>query len=178
MLIVSRYSCGSMVGASTARTPFATSPLRSSKIASAFGDLEIVAPSAVASACIAAFLIPTCRAISRLKARFVTNIESPLAKASNMNAASNRGKSLTALGIAPGAQCNHHNSIHASTSASATPHPMASKSFALSDIGNSFASSPRSSRSKSQSPRSVVAATCASNSLALPTLAGADRAGV
>ena len=41
----------------------------------------------------------------------------------------------------------HHNSIQAKTTASATPHPMASKNLALSDIRISFAFSPRSNHS-------------------------------
>ena len=205
MLIVSRYSCGSMVGASTARTPFATSPLRSSNIASALGDLAIAAPNAVANACIAAFLIPTCRASSRLKARFVTNIESPFAKASNMNAASNRGKSLTALGIAPGAQCNQfgpifrpHQTVQANANSASTAkanliqrnprrNQSAKKYSAINPtiaapiihhMRTAFGFALPRNHSNSSRLRSVVAATCASNSLARPTLAGADRAGV
>ena len=178
MLIASRYSCGSMVGASTARTPFATSPLRSSNIASALGDLAIVAPNAVANACIAAFLIPTCRASSRLKARFVTNIESPFAKASNMNAASNRGKPLTALVHAAGACCNQFGPIF--IPAHVVRKYSASKIIAAVHfhMRTAFGFAPPRNHSNSSRLRSVVAATCASNSLARPTLAGADRAGV
>lgn len=206
MLIVSRYSCGSMVGASTARTPFATSPLRSSNIASALDDLAIVAPNAVANACIAAFLIPTCRASSRLKARFVTNIESPFAKASNMNAASNRGKSLTALGIAPGAQCNQfgpifrpHQTVQANANSASTAkanliqrsprknqsakkysaiNPTIAAPITHHHMRTAFGFALPRNHSKSSRLRSVVAATCASNSLARPSFAGADRAGV
>lgn len=91
------------------------------------------------------------------------------------NAARSRGIPLAALVHATGASRNHHNSIQASTIASATPHPTASMNLALSDIGNSFGFAPRSNHSNSQSLRSVVAATVAANSSARPMLAGADR---
>lgn len=96
-----------------------------------------------------------------------------------MNAARHKGLlHLTALGHAPGAQCNQNNSIQANTNASPTPHPMASHSEAVSDIRNSFAFVARAMNSIRSLLRSVVAATCASNSLARPMLAGADRGGV
>lgn len=56
-----------------------------------------------------------------------------------------------------GQRRNHHNSIQASAIASATPHPMASKNLALSDIGNSFGSAPRAIDSDSQSVRFAAA---------------------
>lgn len=73
-------------------------------------------------------------------------IESPLAKASNMNAASNRGKSLAAFGIAPGARCDQRNSpkthrIPKYASASSISVPPAIQQH----MGNSFAFSLRSS---------------------------------
>lgn len=164
MLSASRYICGSAtVRGSREPTSLATICLKSFSIASPDGDRATTNAKAVVSACIAAFEITLCRSACSSTYRFVTkNIESPQdVKASNMNAASNRGKSLTALGIAPGAQCNHINSNHAKTTASTTPAAIASISAALSDIGKSFCFVPRRNHSNSQSLRSAAATVCA-----------------
>ncbi len=163
MLSASRYACGlATVLGSSRPTSFATITLRSFNIASPDGERATTSAKAVVSACIAAFETILCRSTRSSTYRFVAkNIESPLAKASNMNAASSRGKPLTALGIASGARCNHTNSNHAKTTASATPAAIASISAALSDIGTFSAISPRRNHSNSQSVRSAAAAVCA-----------------
>lgn len=94
-----------------------------------------------------------------------------------MNAASNRGKSLTAPFHRGGGR--HHNSIIATTTASTAPNPSSSKSFVRSDIQNSFGFAlPRNHSVKSRlltSAPTVVA----TNSVAHSKLAKAsDRAGV
>ena len=61
---------------------------------------------------------------------------------------------------------HHHNSIQAKTTPSATPHPMASKNLALSDIRISFAFCPRSIGSDSRSAL-IAAPTAVSASLSI-----------
>lgn len=113
MLSASRYICGSAtVRGSSEPTSLATICLKSFRIASPDGERATTSAKAVVSACIAAFETTLCRSTCSSTYRFVTkNIESPQGvKASNMNAASNRGKSLTALVHALGAQRNSNSS--------------------------------------------------------------------
>lgn len=94
------------------------------------------------------------------------------------SATKGRGIPLAALVHATGASRNHHNSIHAKAIASATPHPKASKNLALSDIQNSFGFAPRRTHSLKSRLQTSAPTVVASNSVARPSFADADREGV